>query len=147
MPFYNQSKLLLPPVVINSKLEYKIFWIVNSKIDHRHIYKLFYKVIWLKYKNTEEKSNWLSTSKLTHIPNFIFNFYQAYSNRLGPLPLPQLWHPSIVISFSFLFSFFFSLSCLISSWTWILQFFFLSFFLLLKIMALTTSCTTRASRA
>jgi len=69
--------------MIGSKLEYKISWIVDLKIDCRHTYKLLYKVIWLEYKNTKKESDWLSVFKLVHIPKLISGFYQAYPNKSG----------------------------------------------------------------
>ena len=54
--------------------------IVNLKIDHRHIYKLLYKVIWLECEIIEEKSNWLSILELVHATNLIFDFHQASFN-------------------------------------------------------------------
>jgi len=38
-------------VIIISKVKYKISWIVNLKA-----YKLLYKIIWLGYKDTKDKS-------------------------------------------------------------------------------------------
>jgi len=41
--------------MIDSEPEYEISQVTNSKFDYRNIYKSFYKVIMLKYKNTEEE--------------------------------------------------------------------------------------------
>jgi len=73
--FPSQSKPLLLLVIIDGEFKYKIFQIIDLKVDHKHIYKLLYKVICLGYKNIEEKSNWLSIFKLIHISNIIFDFY------------------------------------------------------------------------
>jgi len=43
-------------VIINREPKYEISWIVDSKIDHQQAYKLLYKVIWLKYKDTRDES-------------------------------------------------------------------------------------------
>ena len=43
--------------------------------------KLLYKVIWLKYKNTEDESDWLSILELVHTSEVVFNFYLVYSNK------------------------------------------------------------------
>jgi len=54
--FQQHSKPLLAPVIIDRELEYKIFKIINSKIDYRRACKLLYKVIWLGYKDTDNDS-------------------------------------------------------------------------------------------
>jgi len=43
-------------VIIDRKLKYEISQIVNSKIDRWQACKLLYKVIWLEYENTGDKS-------------------------------------------------------------------------------------------
>jgi len=42
-------------VIIDRKPEYEISQIVDSKINCWQVYKLLYKVIWLEYKDTEDK--------------------------------------------------------------------------------------------
>jgi len=54
--FQQRSKPLLVPIIIDREPEYKIFKIVNSKIDYWRTYKLLYKVIWLGYKDTDNNS-------------------------------------------------------------------------------------------
>jgi len=76
--------------MIDGKLEYEVSQIIDSKIDYKHACKLLYKVIWLEYENTEEESNWLSTSELAYTLDLIFNFYQAYPNKASPFLLSQL---------------------------------------------------------
>ena len=44
------------PVIIDGESEYEISWIVDSKIDHRWVCKLLYKVIWLGYEDTRDES-------------------------------------------------------------------------------------------
>ena len=44
------------PVIIDGEPEYEISWIVDSKINHWWACKLLYKIIWLKYEDTEDKS-------------------------------------------------------------------------------------------
>jgi len=43
-------------VIIDGKPKYEISWIVDSKINHWQVYKLLYKVIWLGYEDTGDKS-------------------------------------------------------------------------------------------
>ena len=42
--FLSCFKLSPPPVLIDGKPEYKIFWIIDLKIDCRQACKLFYKI-------------------------------------------------------------------------------------------------------
>ena len=46
-----------------------------------------YKVIWLEYKDIEDKFEWISVSKLTYATNLVSNFHIAYSAKLSPLSL------------------------------------------------------------
>jgi len=54
--FSKRIQLAPASVIIDGKPKYEISWIVNSKIDHQQAYKLQYKVIWLGYKDTGDKS-------------------------------------------------------------------------------------------
>ena len=55
--FFSKRTQLAPvPVTIDRKPKYKISWIVDSKINHQWACKLLYKVIWLGYKDTGDKS-------------------------------------------------------------------------------------------
>ena len=85
--FSERIQLAPTPVIIDGKPEYEISRIVDSKIDHRQACKLLYKVIWLGYENTGDKSEWISASKLTYAANLVSNFHITYSTKLGPLPL------------------------------------------------------------
>jgi len=42
-------------------------------------------VIWLEYENTENKSEWISTSELTYVINLLSNFHIIYSTKLSLL--------------------------------------------------------------
>ena len=64
--FMQYSDLLPIPVIINRKPKYKIYKIVDSKIDCQRVYKLLYKIIQLGYKNTEDNSKWLSAIELNY---------------------------------------------------------------------------------
>jgi len=54
--FSKRIQLAPTPVIIDGEAEYEISQIVDSKIDCRRACKLLYKVIWLGYKNTGDKS-------------------------------------------------------------------------------------------
>ena len=75
------------PVIIDEKPEYEISQIVDSKIDCQWACKLLYKMIWLEYEDTGNKSEWISTSKLTYATNLVSDFYIAYPIKPSPLPL------------------------------------------------------------
>ena len=84
------SKRIQPvpaPVIIDSEPKYEISQIVDSKIDHQQTCKLLYKVIWLGYKDTRDKSEWISTLELTHSSDLISNFHLAYPNKSSLLSL------------------------------------------------------------
>jgi len=83
------SKRIQPapaPVIIDGEPEYEISWIVDSKIDRQRACKLLYKVIWLEYENTGDKSKWIPTS-LTHAADLVSDFHITYPTKPGPLPL------------------------------------------------------------
>jgi len=54
--FSERIQLASAPVIIDREPKYKISQIVDSKIDHRWACKLLYKVIWLEYEDTGDKS-------------------------------------------------------------------------------------------
>jgi len=59
------------PVIINKKPKYEISQIVDFKINCQWAYKLLYKVIWLGYEDTENKSKWIPTFELTYAANLV----------------------------------------------------------------------------
>jgi len=75
------------PVIIDGEPEYEISQIVDSKINCRWTCKLLYKVIWLGYEDTGDKSKWIPTSKLTHATDLVSDFHIAYPTKPGSLPL------------------------------------------------------------
>jgi len=83
--FQQHSKPLLAPVIIDRELEYKIFKIINSKIDYWRACKLLYKVIWLGYKDTDNDSKWLLVTELKHAKELVDNFHLKYPSKLGLL--------------------------------------------------------------
>ena len=85
--FSKRIQLASAPVIIDGEPEYEISQIVNSKIDCRWACKLLYKVIWLGYEDTEDKSEWISISELTHASNLVSNFHITYPAKPSPLPL------------------------------------------------------------
>ena len=75
------------PVIIDGEPEYEISRIVDSKINRQRACKLLYKVIWLGYEDTRDKSEWIPASKLTHAADLVLDFHIAYPTKPGPLPL------------------------------------------------------------
>ena len=76
--FSERIQLAPAPVIIDREPEYEISRIVDSKIDHWQACKLLYKVIWLEYEDTENKSEWIPISKLTHATDLVSDFHIAY---------------------------------------------------------------------
>ena len=85
--FSERIQLAPAPVIIDGESEYEISRIVDSKIDHRRACKLLYKVIWLGYEDTGDKSEWIPTSELSHAANLVSDFHIAYPAKPSPLPL------------------------------------------------------------
>jgi len=75
------------PVIIDGEPEYKIFKIVDSKIDRRRACKLLYKVIWLGYENTDNNSKWLPAMELEHAKELLNDFHIKYLSKPRPLQL------------------------------------------------------------
>ena len=44
-------------------------------------------MIWLEYKNTKNKSEWIFAFKLTHITDLVFDFHITYPAKPSPLLL------------------------------------------------------------
>jgi len=85
--FSERIQLAPTPVIIDRESKYEISRIVDSKIDHRWACKLLYKVIWLGYEDTGDKSKWIPTSELSHATDLVSDFHIAYPAKPGPLPL------------------------------------------------------------
>jgi len=54
--FSERMQLVPTPVIIDGEPKYEISQIVDSKINRQQACKLLYKVIWLGYENTGDKS-------------------------------------------------------------------------------------------
>jgi len=85
--FPERIQLAPTPVIIDRGLEYEISQIVNSKINCWWACKLLYKVIWLRYKDIGDESEWIIISKLTHAADLVSNFHIAYPAKSSSLPL------------------------------------------------------------
>ena len=85
--FSKRIQLAPTPVIIDREPEYEISWIVDSKINRRWACKLLYKVIWLEYKDTGDKSKQIPISELSHTVDLVSDFHITYPAKPGPLPL------------------------------------------------------------
>ena len=85
--FPKRTQLTPTLVIIDGEPEYKISWIVDSKIDCQQACKLLYKMIWLGYEDTEDKSKWILIFKLTHDTDLISNFHITYPTKPSSLSL------------------------------------------------------------
>ena len=56
---------------MDSKLEFEIAYILDSKLDHRQCEPLLYYVQWAGYKGTLEKNSWLSASELDYMSELV----------------------------------------------------------------------------
>jgi hypothetical protein len=73
-----------PPVVIDDEEEYEIAAILDSKLDKR--FKkcpLRYFVRWLGYENTDQDSDWVPASDLTHSAELVEDFHSLNPSRPG----------------------------------------------------------------
>ena len=85
--FSKRIQLAPAPVIIDGEPEYEISRIVDSKIDCRWACKLLYKVIWLGYENTRDKSEWIPASELSYAVDLVSDFHIAYPAKPSPLLL------------------------------------------------------------
>ena len=83
--FQQCSKPLPVLVIIDGEPEYEISKIVDSKIDRQRVCKLLYKVIWLRYEDTDNDSEWLPATELEHAKELLNDFHLKYLSKLGPL--------------------------------------------------------------
>ena len=85
--FSERIQLAPAPVIINGEPKYEISRIVDSKINRQWACKLLYKVIWLEYEDTGDKSEWIPASELSHAVDLVSDFHIAYPAKPSPLPL------------------------------------------------------------
>ena len=85
--FSKRIQLASAPVIIDGEPKYEISQIVDFKINCWWACKLLYKVIWLEYEDTRDKSKWITISELTHATDLVSDFYIAYSTKPSPLSL------------------------------------------------------------
>ena len=96
--FSKRIQLAPAPVIIDREPKYEISWIVDSKINCWQACKLLYKVIWLEYEDTGDKSKWIPVFKLSYAANLVSNFHIAYTAK--PSPLLLSWSCCCICSLS-----------------------------------------------
>ena len=76
-----------PPLVeVDSKLEYEIAEILDSKVDnHCWHCKLLYLVCWAGYAGTDEETSWLLATELGNASELVQDFHHHYPAKPGPL--------------------------------------------------------------
>jgi len=80
-----------PPVEINSKVEYIVEAILDSKIDCCRTCPLQYFVKWEGYDGTPEETSWTDVSLCENTLDLIKEFHRHYPHKPGPLA--KLWKP------------------------------------------------------
>jgi len=75
----------LPPIEINSEVEYIVEAILDSKIDRWWTCPLQYFVKWEGYNGTPEETSWTDVSLCEHALDLIEKFHRHYPNKPGPL--------------------------------------------------------------
>ena len=74
-----------PPVKIDSKLEYEISEILDSKIDKcRKHCNIVYLVRWASYEGTDEETSWILAKELGHASEIVTDFHKVYPNKPRP---------------------------------------------------------------
>jgi hypothetical protein len=81
----NRTQPPPPPIEIDSKIEYEIAAILDSKIDNRQKCRLLYFVRWAGYEGTDEEHSWLPATELEHAQELLSDFHAQYPWKPGPL--------------------------------------------------------------
>src|SRR5258708_29660438 len=85
-PFLHREEPPPLPIELDSKMEYKVSEILDSKLDH--CFKtgdaLCYLIHWAGYKGTDEETSWVSASNLANSPDLCTSFHQQYPQKPGP---------------------------------------------------------------
>ena len=100
-------------MIYNSKPEYEILEILNSKLDNRrHICKLLYLVRWFGYEGTDEETSWLPANELAHTSNILRFSFQISFQTWPSFRSVKSVHPFLFFSVVFP-SFLFIAFCLL----------------------------------
>jgi len=75
----------LPPIEIDSEVEYVVEAILDSKIDQCRTCLLQYVIKWEGHDGTPDETSWTDTSLCENTPNLIEEFKWCYPNKPGHL--------------------------------------------------------------
>src|SRR6266446_6622049 len=75
-----------PPIELDSKTEYEVSKILDSKLDccFKVGDALCYLVHWTGYKGTDEETSWIAASDLANTLDLCTSFHQCYPQKPGP---------------------------------------------------------------
>ena len=79
----------LPPLEIDSEVEYIVEAILDSNISHSRTCLLQYFVKWEGYNGIPQETSWTDVSLCKNAPDLIEVFHQHYPDKPGPLAKPQ----------------------------------------------------------
>ena len=82
----NQSDDPPPPLEVDDSMEYEVYCILDSKIDHhRKGSGLLYLVEWSGFDNMADATSWEPEENVRNAPNLIRVFHHAYPNKPRPV--------------------------------------------------------------
>ena len=76
---------LLPPIEIDSSLEFEVAQILDSKLDWQRRDPLLYLVQWSGYEGTPDEYSWTPATDLEHAAELVSEFHSLYLGKPGPL--------------------------------------------------------------
>jgi hypothetical protein len=74
-----------PPIEVDENIEYEISEILDSKLDKRRKCQLLYLVRWTGYEGTDQETDWLPATELSHAAELVRDFHSRYPTKPGPL--------------------------------------------------------------
>src|SRR5258708_36937223 len=85
-PFPHREQPPPPPIELDSKTEYEVSKILNSKLDcHFKVANaLQYLVCWTGYKGTDKETSLVAASDLATVLDLCASFHQHYPQKPGP---------------------------------------------------------------
>src|SRR5260221_8794219 len=85
-PFLHRKQPPPLPIELDSKTEYEVSEILDSKLDH--CFKtgdaLCDLIRWVGYKGTDEETSWVAASDLANSPDLCTSFHQRYPQKPRP---------------------------------------------------------------
>jgi len=78
----------LPPIEIDSDIEYEVSEILDSKVDRRRKCKILYLVRWSGYEGTDKETSWITADELSHAKELVQDLHSAYPTSLNLRYIP-----------------------------------------------------------